>query len=91
MNKPVGPLEPTAPLSIEEASARLPELVALATQGQSVRIQAANQSSVRLVADDSAPEDEKRRVAHARLVKWLETRPAVTIGPWTREELYERE
>ena len=36
------------------------------------------------------PDADARRAARARLFERLQAQPAINLGPWTREELYER-
>ena len=36
------------------------------------------------------PEDAQREAARAKLFARLDKQPAIDIGPWSREELYER-
>ena len=42
------------------------------------------------VAEISAPKDEIKGQDLAGLLKFMDSRPVRVIGPWTREELYDR-
>ena len=42
-------------------------------------------------AEEQAPTREQRLAALEKLKERWATQPHITIGPWTREELYERD
>ena len=75
-----------------EANRSLSRLLREVAQGKRVVITSHGRKvAVMSPAEEQAPTREQRLAALEKLKERWATQPHITIGPWTREELYERE
>ena len=78
-----------------EANRRFSKLLRAAREGARITTTAHGEPVAELgpVTDATAEEAEQRRIAeaHRRLMEHLESVVPVVVGPWTRDELYERD
>ena len=76
-------------VSAAEANRRFSQLLQSVRQGDSYVVTAHGKPVARIVPirGDDAVKDKAREALLAR----LRSQPAIEIGPWTREELYEDE
>jgi prevent-host-death family protein len=76
-----------------EANRSFSELLRRVQNGESVSVTRHGRPVARIIPaeDDGAIEERRQRQERARAyLKRAAKRPAVDIGPWTRDELYDR-
>jgi prevent-host-death family protein len=79
-------------VSAAEANRSFSKLLRAAEQGTEVTITSHGRPKAKLVPVSSEDEDRaRRREAMKDLVQRLERQEFRVVGPWTREELYERD
>ena len=73
-----------------EANRNFSRLLRGVREGQSYVVTAHGRPVAKLVPaeDDAATKD--RKIAFEALMRRVKSQPAIDIGPWTRDELYER-
>jgi prevent-host-death family protein len=76
-------------VSAAEANRRFSQLLRAVREGDSYVVTAHGKPVAKVIPIRS--EDAVRDAAHAALLARLRSQPAIDIGPWTREELYEDE
>jgi prevent-host-death family protein len=74
-------------VSAADANRRFSEILRKVREGQSVTVTSHGKPVARIVP--IAQQDETSDGARAALLARLRDEPVVTIGPWSREELYE--
>ena len=76
-----------------EANRRFSKLLRAAREGATITITSHGEPVAELgpTSAPEAAEREGRREAHRALMAHLRTVEPITIGPWTRDELYERD
>lgn len=73
-------------VTASEASGRFSELLDEVRKGETILVT----SQGELVAELRPPETRNaKRAAFERLMERLRSQPALNLGPWTRDELYE--
>lgn len=79
-------------ISAAEANRQFSKLLRAAREGHRVTITSHGEPVAELgpVRSDSA-RIERRRAAHQALMKHLDSVEPITIEPWTRDELYDRD
>ncbi|MDB5398069.1 MAG: type toxin-antitoxin system prevent-host-death family antitoxin [Rhodopila sp.] len=75
-------------ISAAEANRSFSRLLREVREGRSYVVTAHGKPVARIVPCDDA--DAERGMARSRLLQRLGTQTAVDVGPWTRDELYER-
>ena len=79
-------------VSATEANRSLSKLLREVARGKRVVITSHGRNvAVMVPADQEGPTREQRLAALAKLKKRWATQEHITIGPWTRDELYERD
>jgi prevent-host-death family protein len=76
------------PIPAAEANRHFSRLLREVREGRSYVVTAHGKPVARIVPCTEA--DAARGVARIALLKRLEAQPAIDIGPWTRDALYER-
>lgn len=74
-----------------EANRRFSKLLRAAREGATITITSHGEPVAELGPATGASEAVGRREAHRALMAHLRTVEPITIGPWTRDELYERD
>ena len=79
-------------VSAAEANRSFSRLLRGVREGRTYLVTAHGRPLARLIPADSRDEDtlRMRRAARRALFARLEKQPAIDIGKWTRDELYER-
>ncbi|MEA2741204.1 MAG: hypothetical protein QOH05_4511 [Acetobacteraceae bacterium] len=75
-------------ISAAEANRAFSRLLREVREGHSYVVTAHGKPVARIVPCDQA--DAERRIARSTLLHRLAGQPAIDIGPWTRDALYER-
>jgi prevent-host-death family protein len=75
-------------IQVAEASKYFSDLLREVQEGQSYVVTSDGRPVARIVP--VAPIEPARLEARKRLLERLRSQPAIDIGPWTRDELYER-
>jgi prevent-host-death family protein len=82
----------TTTVTATEANRSFSKLLRAVERGERVEITSHGRTvAVLAPAEMEVPSREQRLKALEKLKKRWATQPHVTIGPWTREELYERD
>jgi prevent-host-death family protein len=76
-------------VSAAEANRRFSQLLRSVREGDSYVVTAHGKPVAKIIPIRG--DDTVRDAAHAALLERLRSQPAIDIGPWTREELYEDE
>ncbi len=77
------------PVSAADANRKFSKLLGAVREGQSYVVTAHGKAVARIIP--AARDGGVARAARATLLKRLRSEPVVTIGRWTRDELYEDE
>ncbi len=86
--------KPSLTVPAAEANRSFSKLLRAAREGARITITSHGEPVAELgpPGDHQATDAEKsRREAHERLIKRLRSQTPMVVGPWTREELYERD
>jgi prevent-host-death family protein len=78
-------------VSATEANRSLSRLLREVARGRRVEITSHGRKVAVISPADEAPTREQRLAALERLKESWATQEHITIGPWTRDELYERD
>ena len=79
-------------VSASEANRGFSKILRMVRDGAEVRVTSHGRTVARIVPpDDGEAERERRRAGMEKLIKRLESQPMIVVGPWTREELYDRD
>lgn len=76
-------------ISAADANRKFSQVLRCVKEGQTYVVTSHGRPVARIEPVDS--NSKKREAAKAALLKRLRSQPVIDIGPWTREELYERD
>jgi len=79
-------------ISAAEANRSFSRLLRGVREGRSYIVTAHGRPIARLapISERKAADDRVREAAKRELLRRLESQPVIDIGPWTRDELYDR-
>jgi prevent-host-death family protein len=87
--------KPSLTIPAAEANRSFSKLLRAAREGTRITITSHGEPVAEMgpVSNHQADDTERQRIAqaHRRLIERLESQTPVVVGPWTRQDLYERD